>query len=271
MGPCGVVFGFALVAALFAALNQTELSGRARQLQSFARTLAHPEVDAPISPFGSQRNWAVRGTYHQRRVLVLVGEPQPHQVALKLEVQRRGLSFDLRARAPTLTTWLSGVQGDGRFLTRRGSWGAARLVAQPPLEPMLRSLFRNAGVERVALEGGWLTIEAAAGGRSYDGLLGALIGDAAWVAAECDRADSQSRILITPRESGLAGPRESGLAGPRVLRERMAAAVRCPFCHDELTDAAVVTPCRGCGTTHHAECIAEHGCVVLGCRRRSSA
>lgn len=53
------------------------------------------------------------------------------------------------------------------------------------------------------------------------------------------------------------------------LRERRGASERCPYCHDcleggQIADARVV--CEGCGTTHHAACLAElGGCTVMGC------
>lgn len=44
------------------------------------------------------------------------------------------------------------------------------------------------------------------------------------------------------------------------------AAARCPYCHDGLEGE--LTTCEGCRTIHHADCLADGGCAVLGCRGR---
>jgi hypothetical protein len=41
---------------------------------------------------------------------------------------------------------------------------------------------------------------------------------------------------------------------------------RCPYCHDELTEAAMTWDCPKCGSRHHQDCRDEHGrCAVFGC------
>jgi hypothetical protein len=68
--------------------------------------------------------------------------------------------------------------------------------------------------------------------------------------------------------SRLVVPGDSSRYPERVdLRERTDLRdARCPYCHDLLGADAERVDCGGCGTRHHAECLAEVGrCTVLGC------
>jgi hypothetical protein len=53
-------------------------------------------------------------------------------------------------------------------------------------------------------------------------------------------------------------------AAPRLTSEREAE-LRCPYCHDGLQSAEVIS-CTDCATQHHLACYTEAGCTVLGCR-----
>jgi hypothetical protein len=61
---------------------------------------------------------------------------------------------------------------------------------------------------------------------------------------------------------------------PERLRPRPSDVERCPYCHDALvqTGSDDRVRCEGCGTDHHAGCIAELGrCTVLGCEHPLTA
>jgi hypothetical protein len=92
------------------------------------------------------------------------------------------------------------------------------------------------------------------------------------------RGPSDHRLLRPDRvEALLAAAVElagaCGLVAASAVRLASGSSERqawCPYCRDAL-EVAPTTACGGCGTAHHALCLAEHGrCTVFGCGRRQA-
>ncbi len=60
-------------------------------------------------------------------------------------------------------------------------------------------------------------------------------------------------------------------APPLAAAPRSPAGLRCPFCHDALSDAAPVVHCAACDAPHHPSCFEEGaGCSIAGCQERKA-
>ena len=80
----------------------------------------------------------------------------------------------------------------------------------------------------------------------------------------CSRCDARYHDACWQR-LGRCGSSTCHPDRPQV-QQRSTAEIRCPYCHDDLPEPDAAG-CAACATRYHTDCLAEAGCVVLGCQQ----
>ena len=286
-----LTFGFfALLVGGFFYLAYFFHQRQIKVLEAFAASLEGAETRLDLTLFGTPyQGWFVKGQRGERSIRldfksVRRGKHRYVYARFAVEVPHAIPTFQVtrtnllnrvgRAVGLVADTKIGDHRIDEKYILQGDPSALHELFRQAPkLEWCFDDLFGNAGFKTIELSRGlsggyqgfsagssWLQAELLVQGGLWAAKIEKAFETLARIADYCDRSPASSpRIKVSAQLETYAWSYGAGGA-------------RCPYCRDALnlaaSSGAEITPCEGCGTIHHEECLREAGgCTVYGCER----
>jgi hypothetical protein len=180
--------------------------------------------------------------------------------ALEVQVHHPAGSFEVTedSAVDRLERWLGVAAGEPLepgIVARRRAGGAGALLQAREVQAALRRVLALPGVDGVVLRAGTLYVDQRAA-PSVDGLAAAL--EAIVGLAQVVGREPLPAVALRPR-----APARFAWTGGE-------AEPRCPYCRSAIAGTETAA-CDRCGTSHHADCLAEAGgCTIFGCGERGA-